>query len=317
MQTRRQLDTEMDGKTEDSGTNFASDSLIDYARKDESSRPPDRMKQAIGVKSLFRTWGHKKRHEFTQDQSENTPSAANAVRSPQRRQRVPSFSMKRGNSEVSSLPIIEPTSLELLTEDELNDLTMSNTRKNSHRNLKARLARAQQTLQALTTSMEIEALPLVKPDNAVEGKKCLPESTGTPKEDDVVRTKETNLEDRDMSQTFLIESAFNKDGSMDFEPASFTDLSMDCSSRGSRSRQSKTRGNGSNPLSNKGLSRPSVRISTSVSVVSATDLTRNGREAVQRIDLDEHPSRNSAKALKSIKSSDGKLLVKLQTSDAE
>lgn len=159
--------------------------------------------------------------------------------------------------------------LDTLTDDEIEHLTLTNTTKNSQRNLKARFARIFQTLESLALVPEIEALPLVRP-----GDSTLSASTPRRRRTPTLELKETTesvnpggkVDDSDIERVSQEDSE-----SMDLEPEStFSQGHV--------------------------FERPSVRISTGVTIVSTLELARLGREGARNEER-EHPERVNARAL--------------------
>lgn len=157
--------------------------------------------------------------------------------------------------------------LDALSEAEIEQMTLSNTKKNAHRNIKARFARVFQTLETLAMVPEIEALPLVRPEDLAP---MSPTSSGPLRQMRVGEIPEDELSLVEISQNGALEGS--NEGSMEFEPAS---TAMDSFT----------------------FERPSVRISTGVTVVSVTEISRLGREAVRVEQRKQHPDRRSARVL--------------------
>jgi hypothetical protein len=170
--------------------------------------------------------------------------------------------------------------VETLSEAELERVTSKNTKKNGHRNVKSRFARIFQTLETLALAPDLEALPLVRPDDSefrVTAFRAPPRRRRAATIDLIEEVDNWNNKTASEESLSKGNAGRKYDDSMDVEPASI-------------------RASGPRSTSDLVFERPSVRISTGVTVVSTIDLARLGRKAAQ-LEEREHPNRLTARAL--------------------
>jgi hypothetical protein len=165
----------------------------------------------------------------------------------------------------TALPPARKPMLDNLTDDEVTRITRSNTRKNSHRNLKARFARVLQTLESLAAAPGLGALPLVRPDTAP-----------------LTVSRQNSATGECTVTSAAVGAPIARNESLDFAPSESMEIepaTTECMADFVEQP----------PLAG----RPSVRIST---VVSIADLAKIVPLAAHQ-EVREHPSRSTARVL--------------------
>lgn len=152
----------------------------------------------------------------------------------------------RLNLPSSSKPSANIPRLETLSEAEIEKMTLTNTKKNSQRNLKARFARVFQTLESLAMVPDSVALPLVRPDDV---------ATTQSRSESLWQRPSDEIPEEELSL-----AEFQHSNTLDTDPCSVADSVLSAP--------------------------PSVRISTGVTIVSVADLSRLGRKAVRAEERD-------------------------------
>jgi hypothetical protein len=200
---------------------------------------------------------------------------------------------------VQSLPV-GAKCIDLLTEDEVNDITQTNTKQNAKRDLKKRLSRIQQKLSRLSSQPELEAIPLIRPPERV----LAPRSESFPTVKNILGCRVSNELLKESFEENQIDG-YRSNGALQLGRCLSTiSLGLD-----PMTEELASNGNLGTPTHRKsylrdsptlqhststGSKRPSVRISTSVLVIQNS--SDGESQMLVNVDRDGHPSRTRSYA---------------------
>jgi hypothetical protein len=198
-----------------------------------------------------------------------------------------------GSKQASAYPPVPLPGLDAMSDSQVLLLTESNTKKNAHRNLKARFARIWQSLESLAIESTIGALPLIRPGDMIEA------VCASDHDHESFQRSDNDVCYKNGNGNFAIsddDSQLHEGDELEMaiEPASIG-IMWDEQTNGSDSTA-----RDSTPFSFSLVSgRRSVRISTSITIVTTIDNLRNGRSdtAASQHEIEDHPNRCSARAM--------------------